>query len=402
MIKNTKTTEPVDKARNQQDAQAWAQRRYAAYIGLDVHKNTIAVSVADGVLSGKEPQYLGEIPNKPKSVCSLTDRLEEMFEGEFLFCYEAGPCGYALYRQLVATRHNCIVVAPSLIPRKPGERVKNDRRDSKKLAYALRSGILTSVWVPDERQEAMRNLVRARADMKRQEQTARQQLNAFVLRGGHSWPSNRSRWTQAYFNWLEELKFPCRLDYVVLGEYVNAVREAGGRVSEISKQIELARAGWSLDGAVQALVALRGVDRLSATVLMAELGDISRFEKAGQLFSYLGLVPSEYSSGGRRRQGGITRSGNGAARRTLVECAWSYRFPARKTRHLRYKSKDAPQWAQEIAWKAQERLCGRYAKMTVAGKDRRVIMVSVARELAGFVWDIVRREMGSVADKEAA
>ena len=400
MKKNTKTTEPVDKARDQEDAQAWAQRRYAAYIGLDVHKDTIAVSVADGALSC-EPQYLGEIPNRPKSVCSLVERLEEMFSGEFLFCYEAGPCGYALYRQLIETRHDCIVVAPSLIPRKPGERVKNDRRDSIKLAHALRSGILTSVWVPGERQEAMRNLVRVRADMKRQQQTARQQLNAFVLRSGHNWPGNKSRWTQSYFRWLEDLKFPDRLDYIVLGEYVNAAREAEVRVSEISGQIELARAHWSLNGVIEALVALRGIDRLSATVLMAELGDISRFDEPQQLFSYLGLVPSEYASGGKRRQGGITRSGNGHARRTLVECAWSYRFPARKTRHMRCKSKDAPQWAQEISWKAQKRLCGRYAKMAGNGKDTRVIIVAIARELAGFVWDIVRREMGRV-DKEAA
>ena len=148
---------------------------------------------------------------------------------------------------MTATRHDCIVVAPSLIPKKPGERIKTDRRDSRKLAWALRSGLLTSVWVPDEHQEAMRNLVRARADMKRQEQTARQQLNAFVLRSGHNWPSSKSRWTSAYFNWLEDLKFSHRLDYVVLGEYVTAVTEASKRVSEVSGQIELARADWSLN-----------------------------------------------------------------------------------------------------------------------------------------------------------
>ncbi len=206
MKKNTKTTEPADGTRNQEDAQAWTRRRYAVYIGLDVHKDTIAVSAADGVLSC-EPQYLGEIPNRPKSVCSLAGCLEEMFSGEFLFCYEAGPCGYALYRQLIETQHECIVVAPSLIPRKPGERVKNDKRDSRKLAQALRWGILTSVWVQDEHQEAMRNLVRVRADMKRQEQAARQQLNAFVLRNGHNWPSGKSRWTQTYLKYYIRITF---------------------------------------------------------------------------------------------------------------------------------------------------------------------------------------------------
>ncbi len=343
-----------------------------------------------------------------------------MFSGKFLFCYEAGPCGYVIYRRfcyeagpcgyviyrrLIDLGHDCVVVAPSLIPRKPGEKVKTDRRDSKKLAYTLRSGLLTPVWVPDEHQEAMRDIVRLRDDIKCQRQVARQQLNAFVLRHGHHWPSKKSRWTQAHFNWLEGLKFPCRLpcrlDYVVLTKYVDAVKDAGKRMSEVSKQIELAREQWSLGGVVNALVALRGVDKLSATVLMAELGDISRFDKASQLFSYLGLVSSEHSSGDRKRQGGITCSGNKNARRMLIECAWSYRFPARKTKHIRLKSKDAPEWAQKISWKAQERLCGRYAKMIRDGKNHNVVIVAIARELAGFIWDIVRREMGAVS-KEAA
>ncbi len=401
-MKNTNTTEPVDnEAHNQEDAQAWTPPRHNAYIGLDVHKDTIAVSVADGVLIYEEPRYLGEIPNTPKGVGLLVDRLERMFSGKFLFCYEAGPCGYVIYRRLIDLGHDCVVVAPSLIPRKPGERVKTDRRDSKKLASALRSRLLTPVWVPDEHQEAMRDLVRLRDDMKRQLQVARQQLNAFVLRHGHSWPKKKSRWTQAHFNWLEGLKFPCSLDYVVLGEYIDAVKEACRRIGEVSKHIELAREQWSLGGVVNALVALRGVDKLSATVLMAELGDISRFDKASQLFSYLGLVSSEHSSGDKRRQGGITRSGNKSARSMLIECAWSYRYPARKTKHMRLKSKDAPEWAQEISWKAQKRLCGRYAKMIRDGKDQKVVIVAIARELSGFIWDIVRSEMGAVS-KEAA
>lgn len=399
-MKNTKTTEPVDNEAQDQDAQAFIPPSHKAYIGLDVHKDTIAVSVADGVLIHEEPRYLGEIPNTPKAVGLLADRLEGKSSGKFLFCYEAGPCGYVVYRRLIDLGHDCVVVAPSLIPRKPGERVKTDRRDSQKLASALRAGLLTPVWVPDEHQEAMRDLVRLRDDIKCQRQVARQQLNAFVLRHGHHWPTSKSRWTQTYFNWLEGLKFPCRLDYVVLGEYVSAVKEACRRISEADKQIEFAREQWSLCSVVDALVALRGIDKLSATVLMAELGDISRFDKAEQLFSYLGLVSSEHSSGDRRRQGGITRSGNKNARRMLIECAWSYRFPARNTQYMRLKSKDAPEWAQTISWKAQKRLCGRYNSMVKRGKDHRIVIVAIARELAGFIWDIVRREMGAVS-KEA-
>jgi len=237
--------------------------------------------------------------------------------------------------------------------------------------------------------------------MKNQQRRARQQLNAFVLRCGHSWPSGKSRWTQSHYNWLEELKCSHPLEHVVLQEYIDAVREAGERVSEVSKQIELARQGWSLGKVVEALVALRGVDRLSATILLAELGDISRFEDAKQLFSYLGLVPSEYSSGEKRNQGKITRAGNSHARRILVECAWSYRFPPRVTGHIRRKSKDAPDYAQQIAWRAQKRLCGRYMKMVLAGKNAKVITVAIARELAGFIWDIVCHEMGAI-NKEAA
>ena len=398
---NKKTrSEPTEKVRGQAGFQGWRLRRYSAYIGLDVHKDTIAVSTADGTLSS-DPQYLGEIPNEPKSVRALLKRLEDTRPGSLLFCYEAGPCGYVLYRQLTGEGHDCVVVAPSLVPRKPGERIKNDRRDSRKLAEMLRARTLTAVWVPDEHQEAMRSLVRAREDMKNQQRRARQQLNAFVLRCGHSWPSGKSRWTQSHYNWLEELKCSHPLEHVVLQEYIDAVREAGERVSEVSKQIELARQGWSLGKVVEALVALRGVDRLSATILLAELGDISRFEDAKQLFSYLGLVPSEYSSGEKRNQGKITRAGNSHARRILVECAWSYRFPPRVTGHIRRKSKDAPDYAQQIAWRAQKRLCGRYMKMVLAGKNAKVITVAIARELAGFIWDIVCHEMGAI-NKEAA
>ena len=365
---------------------------YPLYVGLDVHKDTIAVAMA---CPGRgEPVYLGEFANTPKSLGKLVGRLSREFDGEvLLFCYEAGPCGYGLYRQLLELGHDCQVVAPSLIPRKPGERIKTDRRDACKLAQTLRNGDLTAVWVPDEEQEAMRDLTRARDDMKGQERKARQQLNAYVLRHAHAWPSNKSRWTQGHYNWLESLRFAHEWQQVVLQEYIDAVKAASQRVDDITAQMERVLPQWSLAPVVDSLVALRGIDKLAAMVLLAELGDVSRFQSPRQLMAYLGLVPSEHSSGPRRRQGGITLTGNRHARRMLVESAWSYRFPARQTMHLKRKAKNASDEAKVIAWRAQKRVCGRYRTLIQAGKNTKQTTVAIARELVGFIWDIVCREM---------
>jgi len=373
---------------------------YSLYVGLDVHKETIAIAVAR---PGRgEPEYRGEIANTPKAVEKLILRLSEEADGGIVqFCYEAGPCGYGLYRQILAAGHDCQVVAPSLIPRKPGERVKTDRRDALKLARLLRSGDLTAVWVPDQEQEAMRALTRARDDMKAQERKARQQLNAFVLRHGHSWPKGKTRWTQTHYNWLESLKFEHAWQQVVLQEYVDAVKAATRRVDDLTAQMTQALPQWSLAPVVSSLVALRGIDKLAAMVLLAELGDISRFDSPRQLMAYLGLVPSEHSSGSRRRQGAITLTGNGHARRMLVESAWSYRFPARQTAHLKRKAVKASDEAKAIAWRAQKRLCGRYRTLTQAGKNTKLVCVAVARELAGFIWDIVRHEMPRLQHRAA-
>jgi len=370
--------------------------RYGAYVGLDVHKDTIAVAVA---LPGRaEPVYRGEIAHQRKAVAKWLQRLSAEFEGLLLlFCYEAGPCGYGLYRQLVAAGHDCQVVAPSLIPKKAGERIKTDRRDALKLSRLLRAGELTAVWVPDAEQEAMRDLTRARDDMKSQERKARQQLNAFVLRQGQHWPSGKTRWTQAHFNWLESIRFEQPWLQIVLQEYIDAVKAATQRVDGLTDQLLRALPGWSMAPVVDALVALRGIDTLAATVILAELGDISRFDSPKQLMAYLGLVPSEHSSGGRRRQGAITLTGNSHARRMLVECAWSYRFAARQTMHLKRKAKAASPEAKAIAWRAQKRLCGRHRQLTQAGKNVKLVCVAIARELVGFIWDIVRQEMPRLA-----
>lgn len=369
--------------------------RYGAFVGLDVHKESIVIAVAR---PGRQaPERWGEIGNKPKSIEKLVNRVAAAFGGELVqWCYEAGPCGYNLYRQLLALGQDCQVVAPSKIPHKPGDRVKTDRRDAMKLAAHLRNGDLTAVWVPDEEQEAMRDLTRARGDFKAQERKARQQLNAFVLRHGHHWPKDRSRWTQAHMDWLESLTFAHPVQREVLCRYLEAVREASRRVAEITSEMERVLPQWSMAPVIHSLVALRGLDKVAAMTLISELGDLSRFESPRQLMGYLGLVPSEHSSGGRRRQGSITLTGNRHARRMLVEAAWSYRFPARQTAHMRRKAGHASTEAKAIAWKAQKRLCGRYRRLQESGKNTKLTTVAIARELVGFIWAIACQEMPKV------
>ena len=367
-------------------------KQYAVYIGLDVHKETISVAIARP--GRDEPEYREEISHTRKTVEKLIGRLSREFDGALMmFCYEAGPCGYGLHRQILGAGHDCEVVAPSLIPKKSGERIKTDRRDALKLARLQRAGELTGIWVPDEEQEAMRDLCRARNDMKSQERKASQQLNAFVLRYGHHWPSGKTRWTAAHYNWLESLKFTHDWQQVVLQEYIDAVKAASTRVAEMMGQMLRVLPQWRMAPVVDALTALRGIDKLSAMTLLAEVGDISRFQSPKQLMAYLGLVPGEHSSGGRRHQGAITLTGKAHARRTLVESAWSYRFPARQTAHLKLKAAAASDEAKAIAWRSQKRLCGRYRTLTQAGKNTKLACVAIARELAGFIWDIVCTEM---------
>ena len=363
----------------------------SAYVGLDVHKDTIAVAVA---LPGRgEPVYRGEIKNQRKSLLRLIRALSA--NGEVVsFCYEAGACGYGVYREIVETGHRCEVVAPSLIPRRSGERVKTDRRDALMLARLHRAGELRAVWVPDEEQEAMRDLTRAREDLKGIELKARQRLGAFLLRHGRVYREGRSRWTAKHFRWLEEQKFAHPVQQVVFQEYVDTVLEARRRVAGLEEQMRAGLAQWSLRPVVEGLMALRGVELVTAMTVLAELGDLTRFDSPRELMSFLGLVPSEHSSGGRRRRGGITKTGNGHVRRVLVEAAWSYRFPARKTAHLRRKAQAAAPAVQAIAWAAQKRLCARYWHLYHAGKAKCQVTTAVARELVGFIWAVACEVMG--------
>lgn len=367
------------------------------YVGLDVHKASIAVAVAR---AGRgEPEYLGEIPNTEAAVRKLLKRLSP--DGEVLsFCYEAGPCGYGLYRQLTGLGHDCAVVAPSLIPRKAGERLKTDRRDALSLGRLHRSGELTAVWVPDEEQEAIRDLTRAREDAKSLELKARQQLGAFLLRHGRVY-GGKSRWTQAHLRWLETVKFDTPVQQIVLQDYIDTVKAAQTRVAELEAQMRAALETWSLRPVVEALMALRGLKLIVAMTTLAELGDLTRFDSPRELMAYLGLVPSEHSSGGSRRQGGITRTGNGHVRRVLVEAAWAYRFPARKSACIQRRAEKTSAEVQAIAWEAQKRLCGRYRALMQAGKQKQQVTTAVARELAGFIWAIACEVAGKAHASKA-
>ena len=365
---------------------------HAAYIGLDVHKATIAVSIAE---AGRlEPEFRGEIPNESKAIDKMIRQLSQRFNGQpLLFSYEAGPCGYGLYHQIQASGHDGEVVAPSLIPRRAGDRVKTDRRDAVMLARLSRAGELTPVWVPTPEQEAIRDLTRAREDMKAIELKARQRLSAFLLRHGKVY-TGKSKWIPVHFRWLETVRFDNRIQQIVLQEYIEAVREAQRRVAGLEKQMEAALMEWSLASVVRSLMAMRGISLITAMTVLAELGDISRFDSPRQLMAYLGLVPSEHSSGGSRRQGGITKTGNGHVRRVWVEAAWSYRFPARKTRIIEKRAEQTTPTVQAIAWEAQKRLCGRYRRLAATGKMKQQVITAVARELTGFMWAIACEAMG--------
>jgi transposase len=357
------------------------------YVGLDVHKDTIAVAVAEAGKRGEVREH-GKIPNTPAALKTLAAKLSPG-ASELRFCYEAGPCGYGIHRQLAAAGHECAVVAPSLIPRKPGERIKTDRRDAIILAKLHRAGELTPVWVPDQTHEAIRDLVRARLAAVRTLRQARQQLSGFLLRHGHHY--NRPAWTLMHRRWLAGLKFEQAVHHIVLEDCIAAVEAATARRDRLEAQIEAVLPGWSIAPVVRALQALRGVALVAAATLVAELGDLTRFANPRQLMAYLGLVPSEHSSGRTRRQGGITKAGNGAARRILIEAAWSYRFPARIGREQLLRQEGLAKPIRDTAWKAQERLCRRYRKLARAGKLPTVITAAIARELSGFVWAIAKQ-----------
>jgi transposase len=356
------------------------------YVGLDVHKEGIVVAVAEDGIRGEVREY-GRIANTPAALDRLAHKIGR--EGVRLrFCYEAGPCGYGIQRHLSARGHECVVVAPSLIPKRAGDRVKTDRRDAAGLARLHRAGELTAVWVPDPGHEAVRDLVRARLDAVHALRRARQQLSGFLLRHGCHY--GRPAWTKLHRRWLAGLKFEQTVHHLVLEDYVQTVEAAEARRDRLTAQIAAVLPDWTLAPVVAALQTMRGMALVNAATLIAELGDLSRFANPRRLMAYLGLVPSEHSSGTSVRRGGLTKAGNSAARRLLIEAAWCYRFPARVSRELLLRQEEQPKPIREIAWKAQVRLCARYRRLARSGKPANVVTAAIARELAGFVWAIAR------------
>ena len=356
------------------------------FVGLDVHKDSIAIAVAEA--DGSIPELVATVPGETKAVLKQLRRLGSV--GQLRCCYEAGPTGLGLYRALTAAGISCVVVAPSLVPHKSGDRVKTDSRDAVKLARFLRSGDLTPIHVLDEASEAMRDLERARDDAKNAERTARHQLSKFLLRHGRTY-TGKTAWTKAHMEWIRSQHFGQEAHNRVLPEYVRAVEEACARVERLTKDIMELVETWHLKPLVKAMQTLRGVRVLTAVILAAELGDIARFATAPQLMAFVGLVPSEHSSGGTQKRGSITRTGNGHVRRVLTEAAWAYRYRPAVSQAIRQRSDEASPEVQAIAWKAQGRLNGRYQRMTARGKNKQQTVTAVARELVGFVWAIARQ-----------
>jgi transposase len=348
---------------------------------------TIVAAVISADDRGKAT-VLGVFPNTPASLEKLVKRLRAAGGGKSRFCYEAGPCGYGVHRTLTRLGEDCVVVAPSMIPRRPGDRQKTDRRDAMSLAVLHKGGLLTAVWVPDAAHEAMRDLIRARLAAVRAVRTARQQLSAFLLRHERVYPDGRTPWTKAHRGWLADQRFEQPALHIVLEECIEAVRAAEQRRDRVEAHLRARIPDWSLAPLVRDLRALRGLDVIGAAGLAAAIGDPARFPSAGDFMAYLGLVPSEHSSGARRRIGGITKSGDIHARTVLIEAAWSYRFPARISRAKLAAIEAVPDAVREIAWKAQTRLCPRYRSMMAKDKPKQVVVTAIARELAGFVWAV--------------
>lgn len=353
------------------------------FVGLDVHKNTIAMAVAE---PGRAPaRVVGSITHDVGKLLKLLARYGDARQVQVV--YEAGPTGYGLQRELARRGYPCQVIAPSLIPKRAGDRVKTDRRDCLRLAELCRAGELRAVWVPDPADEAIRDVARAREDAVNARTQARHQLKSFLLRHQLRYP-HRTSWTKTFYRWLGTLSFQSSGAQTAFTEYWQAVSAADERVARLTDALGRSIQGWRFEPVVKALQALRGIEQISAIGLVAEIGDMGRFAHARQLMAYLGLVPSEYSSGDRVVRGSITKTGNTHARRLLTEAAWNYRFRPRIGYAAQRRAEGLPHAIRDIAWKAQLRLTGRFARLRARGVHINKVCVAVARELAGFVWAI--------------
>ena len=360
------------------------------YVGLDVHKDSITVAYAIGM---GDVELLGKTGTTQIEVDRLCKRLQAK-SMRIHVVYEAGPCGYGLYRRLVEKGFDCMVCAPSLIPRKPGERVKTDRRDAIKLVRSLRAGDLSAVHVPTVEDEAFRDLARAWSSAREDLKQARCRLKSFLLSHGVHY-LGRPDWGPTHRRWLSTFSFDSGWQQLAFNEHRRTIEDRLAQCERLETALREAVVSWRFYPAVLALQAMRGIQFTSAVGLTSELGDLTRFEHPRQLMVWLGVTPSEHSSGGKRRQGSITKTGNSYARKLLVESAWSYRHPARVSVDIQRRHEGIPKPIIDRAWDAQLRLCRRYRKLVARGKSAHVAIIAVARELAAFVWDIGRMGMAS-------
>jgi transposase len=353
------------------------------YLGLDVHKDSIAVAIAPQHAS--EVRRYGIIGGTLEAVDKLLKKLARE-NVQLRVVYEAGPCGFVICRHLRSQGIHCEVVAPSLVPKKASDRVKTDRRDADQLARLYRAGELTAIHVPDQEDEAVRDLIRARTAAMTDQRQARHRLKGFLLRLGFRY-TGQSSWNDAHKRYLSGLLMPQPAQQIAFQEYLHAIDDATDRLERLTRAVEDALAGWKWEPVVRALMSLRGVQVLTAMTLVAEVGDFRRFEDPKSLMHFLGLTPSEHSSGGQRVQGGITKCGNAHCRRVLTEAAWHYRLAPKVSEAMQKRQEQQSQAVRRIAWKAQQRLHKRFRQLS-ARKKSVVAATAVVRELTGFVWAI--------------
>ena len=357
------------------------------YIGLDVHAQSIAIAIAER--DGEVRNY-GSISNDLHAVEKVLTKIKKAHPGtELRVCYEAGPTGFVIVRRLAQLKVHCTVVAPSLIPNRSGDRIKTDKRDAVKLARLHRAGELTAVHVPDAVDEAMRDLCRARTDAVQDLRRSRSQLKAFLLRHGYRY-SGKSAWTEAHRRYLREVALPHAAHRLVLEDALRVISESEGRIRRLEEGMEALLEEWSMKPVVQALMGLRGFQRIGAMVIVSELGGAWRFAHPRQLMAYLGLVPTESSSGERRRQGSISKCGNSHARWLMLEASHHYRLAPKVSRELSTRQEGLSEEIKKCSWQAQTRLHKRLVQLLARGKHRNKAQVAVARELTGFVWQVFR------------
>ncbi len=351
------------------------------HVGLDVHKQTIAVAMLE---PGQSQPTEWQLAHEPAAVRRLIRRLKAC--APVACAYEAGPCGYPLQRQFAAAGVPCLIAAPSLIPVRSGDRIKTDHRDARKLAEMLRAGLLTPVHPPTEDEEAVRDLSRCREDAQKDLVRSRHRLAKFLLRRGLVFRGG-CKWSQRHRTWLGGLRFDREVDRAVFEDYLLAVEQHEARVASLDRHLEEIAAGEPFGVPVARLRCFRGISSTTAVALVAELHDIRRFTTAPQLMAYLGLVPSEHSSGGRQRRGGITKTGNSHARRLLIETAWHYRHKPAIGVKLKRRRQGQPPQVIARADRAQQRLCRQYRRMTARGKHHNTIVAAIARMLVGYLWE---------------